>query len=230
MSRLRQLISEVHRRSLWQSLAVYLGASFAVLEAVDLLIERLGLPVWFFPSAFVLLVVGLPVVMLTALTQSAGVSPGVAESADVQSERHRRVRQLFTWRNAISGGVIAFALWGVIAAGWLALGDSGAAVEPGAYKSIAVLPLSNFMGADPEQEYFVDGMTEQLITELAQISGLTVISRTSVMQYKDTEKTIREIGGGSRGGARLRRRHELSPSNASEQVACSKDGQHQAGK
>ena len=57
---------------------------------------------------------------------------------------------------------------------------------------IAVLPFDNMM-RDPEQEYFVDGMTEALITELAQIRSLQVRGRTSVAQYKGTTKTIREI-------------------------------------
>jgi TolB-like protein/Tfp pilus assembly protein PilF len=59
-------------------------------------------------------------------------------------------------------------------------------------RSIAVLPLEN-LSHDPEQEYFADGMTEALITELAQISALKVISRTSVMQYKGTKKSLPQI-------------------------------------
>jgi adenylate cyclase len=59
-------------------------------------------------------------------------------------------------------------------------------------RSLAVLPLDNF-SRDPEQEYFADGMTEALITDLAQVSALKVISRTSVMQYKGTRKPLREI-------------------------------------
>ena len=58
--------------------------------------------------------------------------------------------------------------------------------------SIAVLPLDNFSG-DPEQEYFSDGMTEALITELSRIKALKVISRTSVMQFKNTQKPLPEI-------------------------------------
>jgi len=58
--------------------------------------------------------------------------------------------------------------------------------------SIAVLPLDNLSG-DPSQEYFVDGMTDELITDLAKLNSLRVISRTSVMRYKGTKKGLPEI-------------------------------------
>jgi TolB-like protein/tetratricopeptide (TPR) repeat protein len=58
--------------------------------------------------------------------------------------------------------------------------------------SIAVLPLVS-LSNDPDQEYFVDGMTDALISELAQISALRVISRTSVMKFKETEKLLPEV-------------------------------------
>jgi TolB-like protein/DNA-binding winged helix-turn-helix (wHTH) protein len=62
-----------------------------------------------------------------------------------------------------------------------------------AIRSIAVLPLENLSG-DPEQEYFADGMTDQLITNLAMLKDVRVISRTSVMQYKRTKKSLPQIG------------------------------------
>jgi len=80
--------------------------------------------------------------------------------------------------------------------------------------SIAVLPLQNLSG-DPEQEYFADGMTEALITDLAKIGALKVISRSSSMRYKGTDKPLSEIarelnvdviveGSAQRVGGRLR--------------------------
>jgi TolB-like protein/DNA-binding winged helix-turn-helix (wHTH) protein/Tfp pilus assembly protein PilF len=66
-----------------------------------------------------------------------------------------------------------------------------AAVTP-SVRSIAVLPLANFSG-DPAQEFFVDGMTDELITDLAKIGSLRVISRTSVMRYKGTSESLPEI-------------------------------------
>jgi TolB-like protein/Tfp pilus assembly protein PilF len=63
---------------------------------------------------------------------------------------------------------------------------------PPKIQSLAVLPLANLSG-DPEQEYFAEGMTEELITNLAKISALKVISRTSMMQYKGTKKPLPQI-------------------------------------
>jgi TolB-like protein/Flp pilus assembly protein TadD len=59
-------------------------------------------------------------------------------------------------------------------------------------RSVVILPLQNLSG-DPHQEYFADGMTEELIAELGQIGSLRVISRTSAMSYKNTQKKLPEI-------------------------------------
>jgi len=69
--------------------------------------------------------------------------------------------------------------------------SSGSA--PAAIHSLAVLPLENLSG-DKEQEYFADGMTDALTTDLAQIGSLRVISRTSAMHFKGTKETLPQIG------------------------------------
>jgi TolB-like protein/DNA-binding winged helix-turn-helix (wHTH) protein len=90
---------------------------------------------------------------------------------------------------------------GLLAASWAmvhyrgsskpaALTSSGASP---AIHSLVVLPLENLSG-DKEQEYFADGMTDELITNLAQISSLRVISRTSAMHFKGSQKTLPQIG------------------------------------
>jgi TolB-like protein/predicted Ser/Thr protein kinase len=86
-------------------------------------------------------------------------------------------------------------------------------------QALAVLPLANLSG-DPEQEYFADGMTEELITDLAKIGALRVISRTSTMQYKGAHKPLPEVaralnvdvvveGSVERSGNRVRIRAQL---------------------
>jgi serine/threonine-protein kinase len=73
------------------------------------------------------------------------------------------------------------------------LSQQGSTARTASIQSIAVLPLEN-LSRDPSQEYFVDGMTEALITDLAKISALRVISRTSAMRYKGISKPLPEIG------------------------------------
>ncbi len=76
---------------------------------------------------------------------------------------------------------------------WARVGGTGAPITPaGTITSLAVLPLTN-LSRDPEQEYFADGMTEALITDLSRIGSLRVISRTSAMRYRDTTKPLPEI-------------------------------------
>lgn len=83
----------------------------------------------------------------------------------------------------VFGGALARVWWGR---------RTASAARP--IESLAVLPLENLSG-DPAQEYFADGMTDELITDLAQISTVRVISRTSVMRYKGTRKgSLPEIG------------------------------------
>ena len=85
-------------------------------------------------------------------------------------------------------GVILIALLGYVGfKKWLS--DSNARRE---IHSIAILPLENLSG-DPKQEYFADGMTEELINDLGQVSDLRVISLTSSMSYKGTKKKLPEI-------------------------------------
>jgi adenylate cyclase len=72
------------------------------------------------------------------------------------------------------------------------IGEQGVTVTQSRQR-IAVLPFAN-MSPDPADEYFADGLTEELITKLSEIEGLRVIARTSVMNYKKREKSVLEIG------------------------------------
>ena len=109
-----------------------------------------------------------------------------------------RVAETKPWRRAVRSTVAGLATLLIVialllafnAGGWRGrwLGRGG---QP-QISSLAVLPLAN-LSRDPEQDYFADGMTEALITDLAKSTDLRVISRTSVMQYKRTEKTLPEI-------------------------------------
>src|SRR6185369_9921669 len=67
-------------------------------------------------------------------------------------------------------------------------------LPPAAVRAMAVLPLQNLSG-NPQDEYLADGLTELLISDLAKVGGLRVISRTSSMHFKNTRKKLPEIAG-----------------------------------
>ena len=105
---------------------------------------------------------------------------------------------LFTWRNAILGGVGAFALLGFVGTGWIlfvgGIGSGPGTGEMLQQTTIAVLPFQN-NSPDEENAYFADGVHEDILTQLSKIADLTVISRTSVMRYRgSSQSNLRQIG------------------------------------
>jgi serine/threonine protein kinase/tetratricopeptide (TPR) repeat protein len=114
----------------------------------------------------------------------AGAAGGITRTPE-------RGRKLFISRSWLA--VMALGILAVTALGYLLLSRGAATPTSPEIKSLAVLPLQNLSG-DPEQEYFADGMTETLISNLTQIRALNrVISRTSVMRYKGSPKSLPEI-------------------------------------
>lgn len=95
-------------------------------------------------------------------------------------------------RRAAMGGLVAVLVFAVAGLTWW-MKTRPARAAPIRISSLAVLPLEN-LSQDPEQEYFADGMTDELITDLAKIHALRVISRNSVMQYKGKHKPVPQIG------------------------------------
>jgi serine/threonine protein kinase len=113
--------------------------------------------------------------------------PSAASAPSAATIKPRQLRILWI---AAGAAVLLLALLYVVAQryGWVPLGRAASAP----IRSLAVLPLENF-SRDPDQDYFADGMTEALITDLSKISALQVISRTSVMQYKGSKKPLPAI-------------------------------------
>jgi TolB-like protein/DNA-binding winged helix-turn-helix (wHTH) protein/Flp pilus assembly protein TadD len=107
------------------------------------------------------------------------------EKAAEQPVARRKTVTFLGWK--ITGGFLLVILATLFI--WQWLWTRGGSTD---IRSLAVLPMEN-LSNDPSQEYFADGMTDELITTLGTISGLRVISRTSVMPYKHTRKPLREI-------------------------------------
>jgi len=110
------------------------------------------------------------------------------DAALAQSREELRTR----WFALVISAAILLLLVGAVIAFHFAGTRNRSRISPPHIQSLAVLPLENLSG-DPGQEYFVDGMHEELIATLGTIRSLTVISRTSVMQYKQIRKPLPKI-------------------------------------
>ena len=221
MSRLKRLVVEVHRRSLWQVLLIYAGGSWVVFEVVQTLTEGLGLPDWFPAFALGLLIVLLPVVLATAFVQEGGPrtsgydptllpeSEGpLGEMKEERGERDRGARRVLTWRNAILGGVVAFALLGVAVSGYTAMrlmgiGPVGSLVAKGVIERGERIVLADFENLTSDSLLAV-AVTEALRTDLSQSRLLRLaepayLGRVLARMEKDPSVTLdealaREVG------------------------------------
>jgi tetratricopeptide (TPR) repeat protein len=157
---LKRLIHEIHRRSLWQVLAIYLGASWLVLQAVDTLAGALSLPEWAPPLALFLLIVGFPIVLATAFVQGGvgresaqageAAEPSQASASPPAAEPRKRAHhKIFTWRNALIGGLASLALLGLLTIGYmvtrtLGVGPAATLVARGVLEERATIILAEF--------------------------------------------------------------------------------------
>jgi TolB-like protein/Tfp pilus assembly protein PilF len=187
------LIAELKRRRVFRSLAAYAIAAFAVLQVVEPVIHGLRLPDWTLSFVVVALGVGLPIVLVLAWIFDLG--PGGIQRTDAPDAEAgvraagRRVALLL----AVAGAVVAAPL----IAWHFARGRSSEAapdaVRTPASASVAVLPFVN-MSRDKNDEYFSDGITEEVINALANVEGVRVVSRTSAFAYKGKNLSVRKIG------------------------------------
>ncbi len=182
---LKQFIQEVHRRSLWQVLLIYLGASWGVLQVIDQIQERLALPAWVYGAAMIVLLIGLPIVLAAAIVQER---PGDAAN----SEQTAPPPRLLTMRNAIGGGLLTFIIGGAALFAWLSFSPAARAGAAAGDRSIAVLPFAN-MSPNADDAFFADGIHDEILTHLSRIAALDVRSRTSVLEYKNTAKNLKQI-------------------------------------
>ena len=174
---------ELQRRRVPRVAAVYLGTGFVILEAADMIFPRLGLPDWLVSAVLGLLAIGFPVALL--LSWFFEITPdGVARAAystDPQATTHKP----FTSNIIIAVLAVVIVIL-VLFPGFRPSLDSSEQVNP---KSIAVLPFTSF-SSDEDAVYFADGMTDVILTQLAKVGDLKVISRTSTIQYRNTDKPI----------------------------------------
>ena len=180
----KSFFTELRRRHVVQVAVTYVIVAFVVLEGADIILPALQVPDWTLTVLVVLVVAGLPLAIVLAwafeLTpeglrrdgpQTGEGGPSVSVAEPSESDGPQDVVQHDPRTST-----------------------SPESLSTGSRTSVAVLPFDNLSG-DPDSDYFSDGVTEDILTHIASIGALRVISRTSALQYKGTKKNVREIAG-----------------------------------
>src|SRR5262245_17202629 len=173
---------EVQRRKVYRVAAAYVIAAGFIIQIGSAVFPAWELPSWTFRLVVVLLLVGFPIALILAWAYDVTPQGIRATPTPTMARSHRR-------RNVIM--LVATGVAISAAAGFfLLLGVSAHKMD----KSIAVLPFEN-LSEEKTNAFFADGMQDEILTNLARIADLKVISRTSVMQYKSgTARNLHEIG------------------------------------
>ncbi|HWN37163.1 MAG TPA: FlgO family outer membrane protein [Gammaproteobacteria bacterium] len=186
---------ELKRRNVFKVAVTYAIVSWIALQVADVVFPALNVPPWVLSLLTVLLLIGFPIALLLSwafeLTPD-GIKP-TAEVAPEQSIRPRTGQRL----NYLMTGALAVLLAVVVVDKYVlddaAPASASAPTAPAtADKSIAVLPFVN-LSSDQEQEYFSDGLSEEILNQLAQIGELKVTARTSSFSFKGKNADLRVI-------------------------------------
>jgi tetratricopeptide (TPR) repeat protein/TolB-like protein len=191
-------IERLKRARIVRVLAFYLGASWVILQVVDVLQEALSLPDWIAPVAVILLLIGLVIIAATAMLQAELAAVRTSATADADGAPRATseaaatdglealppasatAARLFTWKRAVAGGVLAFTgLFGLalILPGGPSLGPEEAAADQ-AGLGVAVLPFSV---RGPDMDVWAEGMVDLLADNLEGAGGLRSIDPRTVM-------------------------------------------------
>src|SRR5881394_1201722 len=190
--RIDNFFAELKRRNVYKVAIAYAVVGWLLMQVASQIFPFFEIPNWAVRLVVLLLVIGFPIALIIAWAFE--VTPeGIkrTEAADAAGQRSRGGAWIYI---VLIGAALSVGLFfvGRYTAGRATPrhGEAATAV-PG--KSIAVLPLLNESG-DPRDEYFSDGLSEELIAALAQINGLKVIGRSSSFRFKDRHEEPKAIG------------------------------------
>jgi TolB-like protein/Tfp pilus assembly protein PilF len=231
---------ELKRRNVFRVGIAYCVAAWVLLQIVDLVLENITAPGWVMQVFMLAVAIGFPITLIMAwafemtpegLKRESTVDPSQSITPRTGRKLDRAIIVLLALAVVFLiidpfGGDNETATREKAAE---VIPEDSAAAEPAKLeKSVAVLPFA-FRSNNPEDEFFAEGMHDDLLTQLAKIGSMKVISRTSVMEYKDTTKKIPQIaeelgvativeGGVQRSGSRIRFNAQLINAKTDEHL------------
>ncbi|MCH7895261.1 MAG: hypothetical protein IH907_12240 [Proteobacteria bacterium] len=195
------LFTELKRRNVFRVGFAYVVMAWLLAQITDLVVDNVGAPEWVMKIILLVLAIGFPIALFFAWAFEM-TTDGIKREHEVdrsQSISHDTGRKLDRMIGAAIAIAVVFLLVDRFAGpeqtGVLAPDSQTVQQEsssPDQAVSIAVLPFVN-MSSDPEQEYFSDGISEEILNQLVRVDGLSVTSRTSAFAYKGQGLSINEI-------------------------------------
>ncbi|MDH3417232.1 MAG: tetratricopeptide repeat protein [Gammaproteobacteria bacterium] len=194
------LFEELKRRNVFRVGAAYLVSAWVLAQVADLVLDNIASPDWVMQSILVVLGIGFFIALVFAWAYEL-TTEGLKRENEVDRSKsitRRTGRKL----NLIIIGIMAVAIMLLVSEriglfGGLSAVDEAAVEQP---QSVAVLPFAN-RSADAADQYFVDGIHDDVLTQLSKIRDLKVVSRTSVERFRDTRQSIQDIGAALGAGA-----------------------------
>ncbi len=184
--------AELQRRNVYRVGAAYLVVSWVLAQLAEVAVPALILPEWVNSLVFLLLMLGFPIALLFAWAfdmSPEGIKLTTEEDLRQPDTKRGRGVELIVFAGMLA--VIAYYVWSDLRAGGNE--PAAAAAVAGGYTSIAVLPFVD-MSPEGDQEFFTDGISEEILNLLAQVPTLQVTSRSSAFSYKGQTFKIRDVG------------------------------------
>jgi TolB-like protein len=187
------LVTELRRRQIFRAAAWYAAAAWIAIQVASTVIPQFGLPDWLVRAVIVAGVLGLPIALALAWSFDLSAT-GLRREAEAPPPA--APREAVTAASAPLWRIPSFWIALTLGAGltvsaqqaWQRIVRPAYGERPG----LAVLPFAN-LSPDPANAYFADGLHEEILATFARAGGLRVISRTSVQQYRDPKRNLREI-------------------------------------
>ena len=188
---MKAFVNELKQRNVLRLAAAYALVAWILIEAGSVLLPTFGAPDWLFKAYVVAVIVGFVVALVIAwvfeITPDGIRLEKNVDRAAYRPASSRRLNIAIIW-------LLAIALIVSISFNVTEIGQQRQAASPSPDRpSIAVLPFTS-RSSDSENQYFTDGIHDDLLTRLSNIESLRVISRTSVLEYRDTTKKLPQIG------------------------------------
>jgi TolB-like protein len=198
--------AELKRRKVMRVAITYAVVAWLIIQVANATFGSFGIPEWAYRFVVIMLCIFFPVAVILAwafeltpdgikTTKHAREEQGALPLSEGQQKKRN-------WVAYLAGALIPTLIFGALALFFYFQAKPTQEPLPSSIsqlpstdndKSIAVLPLAN-MSPDPENAFFADGVHEDVLTNLSQIKELMVIGRTSTLQYRDTVKTLQQIG------------------------------------